>query len=47
MKVVGEGDCLITDCLGCSHYLSEMVDRCRIQNSKVCVYCGKVQVSKT
>ena len=42
-----EEDCLIADSLGCSLYVNEMVVPCRIQSNNVCVYCGRVQVSKT
>ena len=47
MKVVVEEDYLIADSLGCSRYVKEMGDLCRIHSNKVCVYCDRVQVSKT
>ena len=47
MRVVVEEDRLIADSFDCSHCVNETVDLCRIQNSEVCVYCGRVQVSKT
>ena len=47
MRAVVEEDCLIIDALDCSHCVSEIIDLCKFQNSKVYVYCGKVQVSKT
>ena len=47
MKVVAGEDCLITDFSSCSHYVNEVVGPCRSQSSRVCVCCGKVQVSET
>ena len=47
MKVVVEEDCRITDSSDCSHYVNGMEDLYKIPNSKVCVYCDRVQVLKT
>ena len=47
MNFVVEEDCLITDCLDCSHCVSEIVGLFRIQSSKLCDCFGRVQVSET
>ena len=47
MKAVVGEDCLIIDSLSCSHYVNEMVGLRRIPSNKVCVYRGRVRVSKT